>query len=301
MTAGSDPPQPGAAGASADVPGRAAGDPPPSDAPKPHPPGARDRGDRYRTFVTSETYRRQRPQKARVIARICGRELRAAHRVADLGAGTGIVKKELETIVDKPIAGFELARSFIEIEERMAVADVTRLPVADDGLDFAVLNHIYEHVDDQRGLFGELHRVLEPGGAAYVSAGSRWAVMEPHYRLPFLSWLPRRAADAYLRLTGRGDAYRGIRFLGYGPLTRMMRDAGFRIEDRTLGAIDDLIDDTWGEGWARMWAALRALPERVVEGLLRRLSPQWFFVLHKAPDGTARPGPDRTGGGGGRS
>lgn len=240
-----------------------------------------DARDRYRAYLGSDSYRRERAEKARVVARVCGGELRRADRVADLGTGTGMVKKELENIVDKPIHGFDIEKSFMEVGERMAVADVTRLPVEDGGLDFAVLNHLYEHVDDQAGLFRELRRVLAPGGAAYVSAGSRWAVMEPHYRLPFLSWLPRRLADLYLRVTGRGEAYRGIRFLGYGRLTGLMRDAGLRVEDRTLEAVDDLIGETWGAGWARLWRAARALPEAALAALLRVVSPQWFFVLHK--------------------
>lgn len=248
--------------------------------------------DRYRAYVGSERYRRERPRKARVVARVCGDELRRAGRIADLGSGTGIIKKELEDIFDKDIYGFDMDRSFMEVEERTAVADVTRLPVADGALDFAVLNHLYEHVDDQPGLFRELHRALAGGGGAYVSAGSRWAVVEPHYRLPFLSWLPRPLADLYLRLTGRGDAYRGIRFLGHGRLTRMMRDAGFRVEDRTLGAVDDLLEQAWGPGWTRLWSAVRTLPESAVRALLRAFSPQWFFVLRKPPVAAAGAGAD---------
>lgn len=247
--------------------------------------------DRYREYVGSERYRRERPRKARVVARICGDELRGAERIADLGSGTGIIKKELEDIFDKPIYGFDMDRSFIEVEERTAVADVTRLPVADGALDFAVLNHLYEHVDDQPELFRELHRALAPGGGAYVSAGSKWAVMEPHYRLPFLSWLPRPLADLYLRVTGRGEAYRGIRFRGHGPLTRMMRDAGFRVEDRTLGAVDDLLGHVRGPGWARVWSAVRAVPESILRALLRAFSPQWFFVLRKPAAAAGAAGP----------
>lgn len=260
--------------------------------------------DRYRRYVESDTYRDERVEKARVIARLCGDELSAARRVADLGSGTGIVKEALESMTGKYIAGFELDRSFIEVEEGMIVADVTRLPVADGGLDFAVVNHLYEHVEDQPALFRELARVLDPRGSAYVSAGSRWALIEPHYRLPFLSWLPRPLADRYLRWTGRGEAYRGIRFRGHGPLVRMMRRAGLRVEDRTREALDRLLADTWGEGWARLWRLVRLLPGAVVEGLLRILSPQWFFRVRPGTGAgkgavSADDGADRRGAGAG--
>lgn len=51
--------------------------------------------------------------------------------------------------------------------------------------------------------------MLRPGGVLYLGIGHRWQVIEPHHRLPFLSWLPRGAADRYMRLTGKGEHYYG--------------------------------------------------------------------------------------------
>lgn len=238
-------------------------------------------GDRYEAWVASDAYRRERPEKARVIHRLCRRELASADRVVDLGSGTGIIKKELEKITGKTIIGIELDTSFVEARERTAAGDVTRLPLRDASLDFALLNHLYEHVEDQPALFRELFRVLAPGGAAYLSAGNRLMVMEPHYRLPFLSWLPRPLADRYLRWTGRGEAYHGIRFRTRGELMRMIRDAGLRVEDRTRRALDDMLAETWGRPWSALWRAVRRLPGALVEGALRWLSPQWFLLLRR--------------------
>lgn len=244
------------------------------------------REDRYEAWVASEAYRRERPEKARVIHRICREELEAAERIADLGSGTGIIKKELEIITGKHILGIEMDVSFVETRERTVAGDVTRLPMPDGALDFAILNHLYEHVGDQAALFGELCRVLAPGGAAYLSAGNRLMVMEPHYRLPFLSWLPRPLADRYLRWSGRGEAYRGVRFRTRGALMGMIRGAGLRVEDRTRGALDDMLDETWGAPWSALWRAVRRLPDALVEAALRWLSPQWFLILRRP---TSRP------------
>jgi SAM-dependent methyltransferase len=233
--------------------------------------------DRYERWVRSQVYREERPQKARVIAALCGDAIRGAERVADLGAGTGIIKKELEVITDRHIVGFDIDTSFVVQPERMVAADALRLPVAEATFDFVVLNHVYEHVEDQAGLFRELHRVLASGGEAYVSAGNRLAVLEPHYRLPFLSWLPSGLADLYVRLSGRGRAYRDIRFLTYGRLTRLMRRAGLRIRDDTRTALDRELERAWGGIWSRLWSAARRLPDGWVDAMLRALSPQWFF------------------------
>ena len=248
------------------------------------------RRDRYGAYVNSEAYRTSRQRKAEVIACLCRDELTRSERIADLGAGTGIIKTILETVTLKSIVGFDIDASFIADAERMVVGDVTCLPVPDRSFDFLILNHLYEHVPDQAGLFREAYRVLVPGGRAYVSAGSRMAIMEPHYRLPFLSWLPNRSAGLYLRWSGRGERYSGIRFLTYGPLTDLFRRAGFLIHDITERAIDELIGRAWGRGWAKAWSVPRRAPESMRRAALAVLSPQWFFVLERPADGPAPQG-----------
>jgi len=242
--------------------------------------------DRYGELVTSDEYRESRVRKAEVIWHLVGAQLREAGLCADLGAGTGIIRAALEEKMGKPLYGFEIDTSFVEVRARMVAADVERLPISDNALDFVLMNHLYEHVTDPAALFGEAFRVLAPGGIAYVTAGSRLAVMEPHYRLPFLSWLPIPAATMYLRLSGRGHAYEGIRFMTYGPLYRMMSQAGFAVHDVTELAIDELLERTWGRRWTDVWERVGALPAGTRSRLLRLASPQWFFLLEK-------PGPDR--------
>ena len=239
--------------------------------------------DRYERFTATESYRTGRIRKAAVIAHLCSPYLGGSARAADLGAGTGIIRKSLESQTGNPIYGLEIDASFIVERERMVRGDVLSIPFASESLDFAMLNHLYEHVPDAGQLFRETYRVLKPGGRAYVTAGSRRAVIEPHYRLPFLSWLPAGAARTYLRLTRRGHSYDDIRFLTYRPLTKLMRSAGFIVHDVTEPAIDDLIRSTWGAGWAAAWGWARRLPDEVRGGLLRAGSPQWFFFLERPP------------------
>lgn len=239
------------------------------------------RDDRYGRVIASEAYRRDRRAKAEVVRHLCGTELRAAARVADLGAGTGLIKSELEKLAGRRITGFDIDPDFFVERDRMVVADVLRLPVRAATFDFLVVNHLYEHVSDPAVLFREIERILAPGGRAYVSAGNRRAIVEPHFRLPLLSWLPKPLAGWYVRVTRRGQGYEGIRFLSYGPLTRFMRDAGLAIHDITERALDDLIDRTWGSRWGRVWRVCRHAPTGLRRRALRAMSPQWFFLLEK--------------------
>lgn len=237
--------------------------------------------DRYETWLRSADYRAERAARAEVIARLCREELGTARRIADLGAGTGLIKRALEEATGKPIVGFEIDGGFIVERRRMARADVLRLPVRDESLDLAFANHVYEHVGEPGLLFREIRRVLRPGGRAYVSAGNRLAMMEPHYRLPFLSWLPNRLAGSYLRLTGRGREYRGIRFLTYRPLRELIEQAGLAVDDRTERAVRELVDERGSALQRGAWRALAALPAGARRWLLRLASPQWFFVAER--------------------
>ncbi|MEJ2318703.1 MAG: methyltransferase domain-containing protein [Gemmatimonadales bacterium] len=246
---------------------------------------AETRGERasdwYEERLRGTAYLAGRRRKARVIAELCREELAAAERIADLGSGTGIIKNVLENTFSKPIIGIELTEHMVVERRGMVRGDILRLPIADQALDFVMMNHVYEHVGDHGRLFAEALRVLRPGGQAFVSAGNRFALIEPHYRLPLLSWLPSAAANAYLRSSGRGRRYDDIRYLSYGRLQRVMSGSGFRVRDITRRALDDLIATTWGPAWERTWMSFRVLPTSVVDRALRALSPQWFFMLER--------------------
>jgi SAM-dependent methyltransferase len=110
------------------------------------------------------------------------------------------------------------------------------LPYRPNAFDVVLCNHVYEHVSDQEALFAEIWRVLRPGGFCYLAAGNRLKVVEPHYRLPFLSWLPRPIAHRYLRLTGRGRSY-FEHHLTCWSLRRLV--SRFEVHDYTLTILRD--------------------------------------------------------------
>lgn len=86
----------------------------------------------------------------------------------------------------------------------------TRLPFADESFDVVLSNHVIEHVGNeqaQHAHLAELHRVLSPDGVGYLAVPNRWMLVEPHYKLVFLSWLPHAWRTPYLRVTGKGNVY----------------------------------------------------------------------------------------------
>jgi len=81
------------------------------------------------------------------------------------------------------------------------------LPFPNASFDVVVCAQVYEHVTDQHGLAQEIYRVLRPGGSCFFSGPNKLAVLEEHYWLPFLSWLPQGLANAYMRLFKKGQVY----------------------------------------------------------------------------------------------
>jgi SAM-dependent methyltransferase len=105
----------------------------------------------------------------------------------------------------------------------------TVLPFADNGFDVVLSNHVIEHVGDRAAQLAhlrELHRVLAPDGVAYLAVPNRWMLVEPHYRLAFLSWLPRPLRTPYLRLMRRGERY-DCEPLTVPQLDSLLSEAGF--------------------------------------------------------------------------
>lgn len=115
----------------------------------------------------------------------------------------------------------------------------TILPFADATFDVVISNHVIEHVggdDDQREHLSELRRVLRPGGEVYLAAPSRWMVIEPHFRLPLLSWLPLPLSNTYLRLARKGKYY-DCRPLSCRRMEGMLEEAGFTWRQHTTDAL----------------------------------------------------------------
>ena len=237
---------------------------------------------RYDALLESSEYRASRRRKAGLIYALCAERISEAGTAVDFGAGTGLIRDALEELSGRPVVGLELDRSFIEAPARMAVADLLALPLADASVDFGIANHVYEHVADLDRFFAEIARTLAPGGAVYLSAGSRWAPIEPHYRIPTLSWWPEPVATRILRWSGRGESYGDIRFTTHRSLVETAGRHGLALDDRTDEALKTLLDRYDGALGRLAGRAVRLAPGSIRGRLLELASPQWFFFARHA-------------------
>lgn len=198
----------------------------------------------------SETHRaamhdkERRVRKAETMRRVLKDHLGdlSGLRLLDLGTSTGIIGEHLSKScahvfgidIDFPaVAHATAVRHTGNLQ--FAVADGMQMPFAGDTFDIVICAQIYEHVPDAKRLLLDIRRVLKPGGVCYFAAGNRLMLMEPHYRLPLLSIIPKQLAHLYLRLSGKGSHYYETHFTYWG-LRKLV--ASFDLVDYTSRIIE---------------------------------------------------------------
>ena len=239
--------------------------------------------------MLDESMRRVKAHKLiSVLRHFLGRPDLAGLTALDVGCSAGFISDELaragaRTIgADIDVPGVRRANERFGQRVTFLCADGSRLPLADGSVDVCVFNHIYEHVVDPDAVMAELHRVVAHDGAVYLGLGNRLGVMEPHHRLPFLSYLPARLADRYLRASGKGDHYYE-RFRSRAGLRRM---AGrFQVWEYTLPVI---LDPEHFHSSDVVPGPLRRLPVPVLRAALP-LVPTYVWVATTSGEGPKGP------------
>jgi 2-polyprenyl-3-methyl-5-hydroxy-6-metoxy-1,4-benzoquinol methylase len=191
----------------------------------------------YESMHSKEERQRKAATMLAVLREALGDRLARAN-VLNLGCSTGIIDEYLAAHVAS-MTGVDIDEPAIALANSrrnapnvvFKIDDAMHLSFADSTFDVVICSQVYEHVPDAGQMMAEIRRVLRVGGVCFFAATNRWAVVEKHHKLPFLSWLPADVADAYVRLFGKGSAYYE-RHLGYRPLLRLA--SRFRVEDYTL-------------------------------------------------------------------
>lgn len=234
--------------------------------------------------MLDEDKRRQKARKIiAVLEHFLGRDDLGGLTVADVGCSAGFIADELAAAgaahtlgIDVDVPGLGKAQERFGERVAFCCGDGERLPFADGSVDVLVFNHIYEHVLDPDAIIAEMHRVLSDDGVLYLGLGNRLGVMEPHYKLPFLSYLPPALSDAYVRASGRADHYHE-RFRTRTGLRRML--AGWFVWDYSLPVLGDpgtfASDDV-------VPGAVTRLPRAAVRTTLP-LVPTYIWVATKRP------------------
>lgn len=206
-----------------------------------------------------------------------------SHSLLDIGCSTGFMThyyarhfgRVVGTDIDLP-ALHHASELGEQPNLSWSLMDSQQLAFSDQSFDVVTCTHIYEHVPDADCLMSEIYRVLKPSGVCLFSAGNRLSLMEPHYRLPLLSVIPKPMAHVYLKLFRRGDFYYE-NHLSYWGLKRLV--SAFLVDDYTLKVIEAPekyhAEDVLIPGSRKQWIALAMLRT------MYWLCPTYLWILRK--------------------
>lgn len=169
-------------------------------------------------------------------------------RVLDLGAGMGGFAVAMQRAGARIVAS-DYNFAYCEISRTRARRYDLNLPAlvaAGEGLPFANASFhlvtcwdVLEHVQDPTRLLAEIARVLNDDGIAFVTVINRFALVDPHYHLRFVNYLPRPLGEKYIELRQRTkhSALRDkqqlseMHYYTYGGFEKFAAQFGFRVED----------------------------------------------------------------------
>lgn len=205
--------------------------------------------------------------------------LRQPVRMLEVGTGSGGIAHYFGTHAD-----LRCEVDAVDVHDNRLVKDGygfrivsdTRLPFPDQSFDVVLTNHVIEHVGDaaaQLSHLQELRRVLKPDGVGYLAVPNRWMLVEPHYKLAFLSWWPRGWRTPYLHLMRKGSHY-DCEPLQMRQLERLLSAAGFRHRNLCVEALRATYEIERPQSFGAR--VLRRVPDAAIRPL-RRIIPTLIY------------------------
>jgi ubiquinone/menaquinone biosynthesis C-methylase UbiE len=146
-----------------------------------------------------------------VLHLLSGRVVLQGKTILDLGCGPDPLLQSFQRMVFRMV-GLDKEKRYVKQARKspfleLILGDGTALPFKDASFTFVLCNDVLEHVRDGVAFMKELLRILGHNSAAYIQCANKYQIIEPHFLLPFLSWIPRPLANIYIRTARRGKSY----------------------------------------------------------------------------------------------
>jgi ubiquinone/menaquinone biosynthesis C-methylase UbiE len=169
-------------------------------------------------------------------------DIRAAQNVLLVGCGPRPeamrILRELgiNVLGIEPVWNFVVAaRQHLNDEAAVLEGRAEELPSASESQEVVILESVLEHVDSVGKSLAEIHRVLVPGGVAYISTTNRLRLVpDAEFNVRFFPWLPNAVKESYVfrqlhyepSLANFSDRP-AVHWFTYAELCQLGREAGF--------------------------------------------------------------------------
>lgn len=233
------------------------------------------------------------PYRAKRTAKILDEYVNRDARILDLGCGIGLSLHILAQIFPN-VVGCDIDEKALQacqkILKEVGAAGVElkkynghKLPFPNGTFDAVLSIEVVEHVKNPDLMLREIQRVLKRDGVLIITTPNKYWPLETHYKLPFLSYLPQKLADYYVKISGRGEKY-DVHELSYSDFYKLINKY-FKADDVTLDIIKRYkkfnLDKERGKKVKYVGEFLKLLGKfdlNFADQLITRFSSGWVFV-----------------------
>lgn len=202
--------------------------------------------------------------------------------VLDIGSSTGIIDATLApffksvTGIDFDDQAVNFAKKTFKIDNlKFSVGDAMNLDFESSSFNIIICTHIYEHVPNPSKLFKEIRRVLKPGGICYLAAVNKWWPVEPHYKLLFLSYFPKKIANFYIKTFRKADFY-------YETLESYWRLKQLTCDFKRIELTDQILRHPKEYGYQDIFSnSILKIAAFILSPVMKFFAPTFFWILIK--------------------
>lgn len=158
--------------------------------------------------------------------------------------------------------------------------------------DFAIMTDVIEHVQDPEKTLISVNRLLKKDGKTYITVPTRFHLIDPHYKMPFICFIPNSWADKLLKLFGKNKTHKDagkqtlseMHYYTYSKFCKLAKKNGFDIIDIRKREILDPDTYFYAKNASKYDRTIKTLKKVKMSGLLIPFSRTFFghkFILVK--------------------
>ena len=177
-------------------------------------------------------------QKAKKIYAVISKSLDMSEiknlKILEIGCGNGEIIEYFRKNDNEVFAidvYDQICNSINKEKINFKLVDSAQIPFHDKYFDIIISNHVVEHIKDQRTHLKEIRRCLKDSGMCYFATPNRNFFIEPHYRIPFIHYLPNKLFYKILKSVNKYEE--DLYLLSYNRMKKLFNSADLKYIEYT--------------------------------------------------------------------
>lgn len=195
--------------------------------------------------------------------------------VLDIGCGSGYISSYTQRRCRKLVGVDVVDERKVKDFEFHKIKNLKS--ISERKFDIIIANHVIEHVQNSRVFIKQIKMLMKKDSICYITAPNKFWPIEHHLKLPFLALMPKKLADYYVQVTGKGADY-DVKPFSYSEFKKLLKD--FYQKNFTLKILKDPEYYGYSRFLKPLSIILKILPSFLSESL-NYFVPNWIFVIQR--------------------